>query len=179
MKIVICPVSALDEAIAAHGASRVVTLLSSELMIETPRGIQPHRHLRLFMNDVDEAIEGFDAPNIAHVRRLIDFVERWERDRAMVIHCWAGISRSTAAAFTALCHLNPQADEREIALSLRQASAHASPNRLIVRLTDEFLGRSGRMRDAVEAIGRGEPTWENRLFALPAFVSGKEPVEND
>ena len=73
----------------------------------------------------------------------------------MVIHCWAGISRSTAAALISLCALNPRCAEHLIARRLREASPTAYPNRLMIRLADAALGRKGRMVAAVEAIGRG------------------------
>ena len=57
----------------------------------------------------------------------------------MLIHCWAGISRSTAAAYVALCALNPHADERTLANRLRSASPQASPNPRIVALADAEL----------------------------------------
>jgi len=168
MTLIVCPVSVLDEVIAEHAPSRVVTLLSDELMIETPENVEPHRHLRLFMNDIDQPMDGYEPPNAGHVERLIEFVDVWEKDRPIVIHCWAGISRSTAAAYAALCHLNPDASEDDLAWLMRRASPMASPNRMIVRLADEFLGRSGRMVEAIAAIGRGRETWENEVFSLPS-----------
>ena len=86
----------------------------------------------------------------------------------MVVHCWAGISRSTAAAYTALCAINPYASEELIARRLREASPTAFPNRLIVRLADTALGRNGRMIRAVESIGRGVVASEAVPFSLPA-----------
>ena len=71
----------------------------------------------------------------------------------MVIHCYAGVSRSTASAFAAACLLNPHRDEMEIARKIRAASPIASPNRLIVSLADKALGRDGRMIRALENIG--------------------------
>ncbi len=71
----------------------------------------------------------------------------------MIVHCWAGISRSTASAFILACERNPQIDERSIALAMRKAARHAYPNRRIVALADDMLGRRGRMVDAVEAMG--------------------------
>lgn len=89
----------------------------------------------------------------------------------MVVHCWAGISRSTAAAFTALCSLNPSVPEELIAAHLRAASPTATPNRLIVRLADAELGRNGRMVAAVERIGRGVPAHEALPFSIAADLS--------
>ena len=51
----------------------------------------------------------------------------WGGQGPMVVHCWAGISRSTAAAFTALCAINPQVPEELIARRLREASPTAYP----------------------------------------------------
>ena len=84
----------------------------------------------------------------------------------MLIHCWAGISRSTASAYTALCMLRPKADEEELALELRAASPSATPNRLIISLVDDILGRKGRMSRAIEKIGRGENAFEGKPFVL-------------
>jgi predicted protein tyrosine phosphatase len=89
----------------------------------------------------------------------------------MVVHCWAGISRSTAAAFVMLCALNPEAPEAAIARLLREASPTAFPNRLMIRLGDTLLGRAGRMLAAVEGIGRGEVTNEAIPFSLPADLT--------
>jgi predicted protein tyrosine phosphatase len=91
----------------------------------------------------------------------------------MVIHCWAGISRSTAAALISLCSLNPETSEELIALRLRAASPTAYPNRLMIRLADAALGRKGRLIDAVEAMGRGLAAAEARPFSLPADHSNR------
>ncbi len=77
------------------------------------------------------------------------------------MHCYAGISRSTASAFASVCALSPHRDERSIAQALRQASPTATPNIGIVSLADRLLGRGGRMVSAIETIGRG-------IFAIKA-----------
>ena len=92
----------------------------------------------------------------------------WDRKAPLLIHCWAGISRSTAAAFITLCALNPEADEFGLARALRRASATAYPNRRLVALGDEVLSRSGRMIAAVEDIGRGEFAEQGQVFSLSA-----------
>jgi predicted protein tyrosine phosphatase len=82
------------------------------------------------------------------------------------VHCWAGISRSTASAYVALCMARPAADEEGLAWELRAAAPSATPNRLIVSLCDDLLGRHGRMTRAVAAIGRGEEAFEGTPFTL-------------
>jgi predicted protein tyrosine phosphatase len=103
--------------------------------------------------------------------QFLDFVAAWDGRGPMVIHCWAGISRSTAAAFIGLCALNPATSEDLIARFLRETSPTAYPNRLMIRLGDAALGRAGRMVAAVEAIGRGEIASEAIPFSIPAELS--------
>ena len=105
-------------------------------------------------------------PGEAHVTRLIEFVTGWDRAAPMVVHCYAGISRSTASAFAAACMLNPHRDEIAIARQIRAASPIAQPNRLIVSLADKALGRDGRMLRALDEMGPGSMTVEGRPFQL-------------
>jgi predicted protein tyrosine phosphatase len=84
----------------------------------------------------------------------------------MVVHCYAGISRSTAGAFVTICALNPQRDEIKIAQALRDASPTATPNLRIIRIADQMLGRNGRMVAAVESIGTGRAAYATEPFRL-------------
>ena len=90
----------------------------------------------------------------------------WDRSAPLVVHCYAGISRSTASAFAAVCALNPHRDEIEIARKIRAASPIASPNRRIVALADRALGRDGRMLRALDGMGPGAMMVESRPFAI-------------
>jgi predicted protein tyrosine phosphatase len=105
-------------------------------------------------------------PAEEHVEQLIGFVTGWTPVRPIVVHCYAGISRSSAAAFITLCALKPERDEADIARRLRAASRFAYPNPRIVAIGDEMLGRKGRMVAAVKAIGRGELIAENVPFSM-------------
>ena len=62
-------------------------------------------------------------PCETHVADLVQFARDWDRKAPLLIHCWAGISRSTAAAFISLCALNPEGDEFGWRDALRRASA--------------------------------------------------------
>ena len=57
---------------------------------------------------------------------LLRFVKRWDRRTPLVVHCYMGISRSTASAYASVCALNPDRSETDIAQSLRQASPTAT-----------------------------------------------------
>jgi len=167
MMIIVCPYHAVERLAAEHGADRVIGLLGPEFDHPVVTGLPQDRHLRLTFNDISEPMDGMIVPERHHVERIIDFIEDWDFSRPMIIHCWAGISRSTAAAFTAMCLINPQEDEADLARELRAISAPATPNRLIVAHADDILGRKGRMVKAVEAIGRGDFTYEGNVFQWP------------
>jgi predicted protein tyrosine phosphatase len=135
-------------------------------MIDTPNGFPAERHLRLSMQDiVDEGLPG--SPARAHVEDLIAFGRGWNAKAPMIVHCWAGISRSTAATYTILSDRAGPGSEEEIARMLRARAPHAQPNKLIVRLADEALGRGGAMVRAIDMIGSGTPATEGVTVELP------------
>lgn len=169
--IYVAPLSLVETTVADANVSHLVTLINGETPISTPPGIVPDRHLRLAMNDICEPQPGLVLPCETHVADLINFARQWDRQAPLLIHCWAGISRSTAAAFISLCALNPAGSELELARTLRRASPTAYPNRLLVALADEILTREGRMIDAVEEIGRGRIAEEAEVFVLPALLA--------
>jgi len=164
--IYVCPKSQVPDAAERLKPSHLITLLDPSDDMPTPDGIASHRHLRLGMNDVVHALPEHTPPDQQHVREIIAFAQTWDRKRPMLIHCWAGISRSTATAFTVLCMLNPSGREKQIAVALRKAAAHAQPNLRIVALADDLLDRDGRMVEAVDRMGPARATYEGELFAL-------------
>jgi predicted protein tyrosine phosphatase len=163
----VCPLSLVPDTVARARASHLVSLINDNTAVTRPRTISANNHLFLGVNDIVEPMDGMVLPAEDHVRELIDFVDGWDRRRPIVVHCFAGISRSTAAAYITLCAVNPSRPEGEIARHLRSASRFASPNPLIVALGDRLLRRGGRMIDAIEAIGRGEVAVESIPFAMP------------
>jgi predicted protein tyrosine phosphatase len=156
LTLIVCGLSEVERLIAERRPSHLVTLLDPASMIETPAGLAAQRHLRVGVNDIAEPIEGLVLPGERVVTDLIAFARDWDEAAPMLIHCWAGISRSTAAAFTIACERSAPGKEAAIARALREAAPHAYPNRRIVALADDLLGRRGRMVDAVEAIGLGD-----------------------
>ncbi len=92
-----------------------------------PPRIEADRHLFIGVSDIVEPQDGHILPGEDHVERLLAFAGTWDRQRPMLIHCWAGISRSTAAAFITLCALRPERNEAALALALREASPSATP----------------------------------------------------
>lgn len=162
----VCSLARLHETVAAVRASHVVTLINVNTAVERPPGIDAERHLFIGMSDIVAPMDGHVVPAQEHVERLLSFVRSWDRSAPIVIHCWAGISRSTAGAFITACALAPKRSEHAIADALRTASPSATPNQRLVAIADAMLGRQGRMSAAIGRIGRGTDAFEGAPFAL-------------
>ena len=148
----------------------LVSLVAPHEQPATPAGIAGARHLRLAVDDISEPVAHYTLPDEDHVRLLIGFLRTWQddcrRSGPILIHCVAGISRSTAAALIALA-LAADGREDVAAQRLRRAAPHASPNRRIVALADRLLGRGGRLIEAREAMGPAESLLAGPLVTLP------------
>ena len=162
----VCSLAALPDTVKATGASHVLTVMANVDQVQRPESVLEANHLKVQMDDITEVIDGFVAPCDSHIEQVLNFVRGWDRNAPLVVHCYAGISRSTASAFAAACLLNPNRDEISIAKQIRAASAIASPNRLIVSLADKALGREGRMVRALDEMGPGSMIVEGRPFRI-------------
>ena len=161
--LIVSPLHLVPGLVAEYDVSRVIGLLGPDT--EHPQlGLQDVQHLRMTFNDISVPMEGMVPPSENHVREIVNFIEDWDHSGRFLIHCWAGISRSTAAAFITMCLLNPQEEEIDLAWELRQLAPSATPNRLIVEHADQILKRDGRMVTAVKAIGRGVEAWQGSVF---------------
>ena len=166
-RILVTPLSSLEDAIENHRPSHIVTLLSPEHMIETPKGFAAERHLKLGVNDICDPEAGDNPPGRDHIDQLLAFSREWDAKQPLLIHCWAGISRSMASAYAVLCDRLGPGREIEIAMAMRRRAAHANPNLLLVHHADAALGRGGRMVEAVKAMGPPMMAAEGGTTALP------------
>ena len=137
--LLVAPLSSLNETLATHAPSHLVSLLSPEHMIETPAGFPAGAHLKLGVNDIVDPAAGTAPPARPLIDQLLAFSRDWDGRQPLLIHCWAGISRSMASAYTVLCDRLGPGREIEIARAIRHA--------------DEALGRQGGMVLALNSMG--------------------------
>ena len=163
----VCSLAALPDTVKATGASHVLTVMANVDQVQRPESVlagqssegADGRHHRSRWTALSRRSD-------SHIEQVLNFVRGWDRSAPLVVHCYAGISRSTASAFAAACMLNPHRDEISIARQIRAASPIASPNRLIVSLADKALGREGRMLRALDEMGPGNMMVEGRPFRV-------------
>jgi predicted protein tyrosine phosphatase len=165
-RIHVCPLSKLPETVQANGAQSRVTLIDEGTPVRRPAAIAAEKHLVVVLSDIAVEVEGHTLPSETHVEKLLSFVRRWDQTAPLLIHCFAGVSRSPAAAFIAACAVRPHQNEAGIANAVRASSPTATPNARLVAIADSMLGRDGRMVAAVEKIGRGCNCFEGAPFVL-------------
>lgn len=148
------------------GPATAITRLADEadhvLSLISPDAAPPlmtRRQTILRFNDIAEDREGLVAPTAATIQAILALADT----PVLLIHCFAGISRSTAAAYILACARRP-AQEAVLAGQLRAFSPEATPNRLMIALADAMLGRGGAMSRAIADIGRGLDAFEGRVI---------------
>ncbi|HEY6137010.1 MAG TPA: hypothetical protein VI670_04535 [Thermoanaerobaculia bacterium] len=150
IEIVICSREEAGEILCSPSRRRDVVLLVSIGETHDPapagfRNVSPR--MRLLFPDTN----GEGGATVDDVRRLIDMARTFaEKSGRVVIHCQAGISRSTAAATIFYAVLLGHGREDEAIARVIAARQFALPNRRMIRLADELLGREGRLIAAVE-----------------------------
>lgn len=155
MSILVGPLSQLPDMLARRRPGRVISVLEPGVPFPELGPSYAERHLRLAFHDAHSAAPGIILPSTEHISQLVAFLEGWDAAECLLVHCRAGIGRSTATAFVAACHRNPHASELHIAIELRRVAPLARPNETLVELADGVMGRSGRMSAAIAETGRG------------------------
>jgi predicted protein tyrosine phosphatase len=156
----------LDSVTARLRSYDLLTLLSPDHPDTDWSALDIGLHVRLAFHDIVKPSPGLVAPDRNILQAVLDFGRAGTGCRAKLIHCWAGISRSGAAAFVIACDRN-SGYEQAIADELRRRAAFVTPNRLMVRLADDLLGRGGKMIEAIDRIGRGVEAFEGEPYQLP------------
>lgn len=164
--IYVCSLEDMPRHAARLRPSLLVSLLPELEQPPTPQGVPPDAHLRLAIDDVADARPGVVCPAREHVAMLIAALSRRPRQQPVLLHCFAGISRSTAAALVALA-IDARGREAEAAAHLRRCAPHALPNSRIVALADALLECDGRLVAAREAMTPAEPLTIAPLAEIP------------
>ena len=164
--IYVCGLADLPHLASELDPTHVISLLGDDPFPETPGSVVPDGHLKLQLHDITEPLPGYIAPETEHVECLLDFSRRWEQAGPLIIHCYAGVSRSTAAALAVLCIYN-QGREQDAARVLRARGPHAFPNRRMIELADDLLGCGGRLLDAVDGMSTPDLLAPLKSIELP------------
>jgi predicted protein tyrosine phosphatase len=140
----------------AAGVTHVLSILDPEMPAPSASG--DYHRVELRFHDVIEPSPHVHAPSPAHVRDILgfgrDLLVAPGEDGHLVVHCHAGVSRSTAAMLLILAQAEPGRPAGELAAELLRIRGKAWPNLRIVEFGDEMLGREGTLIKAAAAIYR-------------------------
>ncbi len=123
-------------------------------------GYPPHRRAVLRFHDVIETDRGAIAAEESDVERLLAFAREASLTASvampvhLLVHCHAGISRSTAASFLILAQAHPAWSGRKVLSEVLRLRPHAWPNLLILELGDKLLARGGEILEAAALLYR-------------------------
>ncbi len=112
------------------------------------QGDEP-KQLILRFDDINEPIDDYVVPQLSHIKRALDFADKIE-DGSLLVHCNAGISRSSAIALAVIAKRLGSGKEEEAVNTLEHINPNCRPNRSIVEMTDELLKRNGSLYKVVE-----------------------------
>ena len=167
MTIYISSLADMPRLVRQLGIRDLVSIIQPTAQPPTPPEIEPARHYRCALHDIVKPNPGDVLPERSHISDLIAFLRTWDGEEPLLIHCLAGVSRSTAAGLIA--HVLQTGDPRKSAAALRRASPYAWPNRRIVALADSILGFDGDLIEAREGMGPAvwetDPNYETRAVA--------------
>lgn len=147
--LIVSSLSGAADAFRKCQPKRVISLLSEEEEAPAFPGVDPDKHLLLYV-DRESCAQTISRAASARARDIVNFAKDWKGDGDLLIHCNRGVSRSTAAAFIIMCMKEPGTAEADLMKRLRAVAPHADPCPMLVTYADEILGRDGRMADAVD-----------------------------
>jgi predicted protein tyrosine phosphatase len=171
-RVTICGIPELDEHCAA-GVTHVLSILDPEWP-DPPAfaAFAPHRRLALRFHDIIEWMPDRLAPSRDDVERLLVFGRELGElaDSHLLVHCHAGVSRSTAAAALILAQAHPDRPAREALDAVARIRPRAWPNLRILEFGDAILGRDGEIIGAASAMYRR--VLDREPFLQEAMIDG-------
>ena len=147
------------EELAGHcavGVSHVLSILDPDIPEPSAFGAyDEHERLELRFHDIIEDVAGMIPPRPGDVERVLQFgrslLSEPPTSTHLLVHCHAGVSRSTASMILMLAQARPDRPAEEAMAQVRRIRPQAWPNLRIIEIGDAMLGRGG---DIVSAVRR-------------------------
>lgn len=150
------------EELAGHcdtRASHVLSILDPDTPVPEAFGrFGEHRKLELRFDDIIDEVAGLKAPQPADIERILGFGRDLQLEpaeaRHLLVHCHAGISRSTAAMALILAQALPDLPADGVVALVHGIREKAWPNLRLIEIGDAMLQRRGALIAAVVALYR-------------------------
>ncbi|MDB4831651.1 hypothetical protein OAH28_03110 [Hyphomicrobiales bacterium] len=166
MKIVISPLSLANKMIDKYNANYIISILSPGALFPVFNNIKDEDHLKLSFNDIISPRQNLIEPSLEHVKSIINFSKRCDKSDTLLIHCYAGISRSTAAALILYSYYKNNLSADSMAIELMSLSPCANPNSLLLAFGDRVIGNKNTLMQCHILLKRPKLAYENEPFIL-------------
>jgi predicted protein tyrosine phosphatase len=152
------------EELAGHcetGVSHVLSILDPDWPVPEAFGaFGEHAKLELRFHDVIEPFPGIEPPRVEHVARLLEFgrdlIAEPRPGAHLLVHCHAGVSRSTASMALILAQALPRVPGEAVLAEVLRIRPQAWPNLRILEIGDALLSRGGALVAAVRGVYRAQ-----------------------
>lgn len=152
MELFVSSLEKVAQSVYQYEATHVISLLLSNDFKEVvlPPMFDKNNWLRLNMDDVIDADVAY-APQLQQIIHILDWANRLPDDAKVLIHCQAGISRSTAVALMLKVKILG-VDRIDDAIAwLKDHRPMACPNPVIITYADQLLGAGGELYEKSES----------------------------
>ena len=155
------------------GATHVLSILDPDWPVpEAFRSFGEHAKLELRFHDVIEEILGTVPPNRDHVTALLAFGRGLATSPLphphLLVHCHAGVSRSTAAMALIMAEAMPQVPAQQVFEEVLRIRPQAWPNLRLVEIGDAVLARRGAL------VAGAADLYARQLQARPELADAME-----
>lgn len=157
--IIVCSLKDLNNVCESIEPSHVISVIDPGFAPETPKNVTNHLKLgfddiisvssknKIFRLNTDKIPQL--PPNSDHVNQIVEFINSWDKNFPIVIHCWCGVSRSMATATYIMCREDKLNINRNIRY-IRSIAPHANPNKVLIKLFEDSLNLNKKISNAYE-----------------------------
>jgi len=148
----VCSLAQMPDFVKKYQITHMITLMSEYEIKEDgfvfPKELNPDNWLHIDIRDTSNHTFR-KAPKIYHIQKIIEWANNLPEDANLLVHCYAGISRSTATALM-IAVLKNGIDSIDDSFNwLIRHRPIAIPNILMIELADYALDANGKLYDKV------------------------------
>ena len=151
MSIWVCGKHEVDEYANRHRPSHLLTILDVGDSLQTPFGIRPTNHKSLNFWDTEKPTKS-NSPSVVHCEEIINWAKELPQDSTLLVHCYAGMSRSTATAMAISVLQNGLESIGSVGDWIVGIRPIAMPNMLMAEHYDHLLSADGEFFQACLAV---------------------------
>lgn len=161
-------ISSCDDApryILTHNITHVLTLINKDRDLQAVSQVMNRRIWKtLYFRDLLTS-KNVDSPTEDHCRQILEFGKTLKSDARLLVHCEAGVSRSSCAALALLAQKNGTdwISLQECKNELWDIRPVASPNMLMAKYFDKLLDCGGRFERIAKRINQDAPMLNDKI----------------